>query len=333
MKSFVKKVLKFAWQGCVIFLLTILLFEASFRLYLIDFYGRDFEFLNSNFEKTEGNKDLMIIGDSFSAFRDGYPQTLADSLPSFNIKNISVPGTSIREQYLFGSHHIKKENPEILVFQFYVGNDLFSWNHLPPEGDISLVRNHYWSISEHLWSMNFINYRLAGLRTKNQLASPDSSWYKEFNPEKFTYRDLIYFEAEPDLVENAAYLKRGRFQDLENYMHRMEELFSHAAAHCNIYILVIPHAAQVNDIYLERTKELGAEFSPEFQVGKGSYPLFDQLSGFFSGDSRIKVLNPILILNESEKNGKEVYYKNDSHFTLEGQRVLGRFLLEYLKGN
>ncbi|GAB5528405.1 MAG: hypothetical protein Roseis3KO_01820 [Roseivirga sp.] len=308
-----------------------LLFEASFRLYLIDFYSRGFEFLNSDFEQKETEKALMIVGDSFSAFKEGYPQTLSDSLSSFNIRNISVPGTSIREQYLFGRHHIKKEKPDVLIFQFYVGNDLFSWSHLPPEGDISFLRNNYWNVSEYLWSLNFINYRLAYLRAKNLSVSRDSSWHNVFNPEKFSKRDFIYFRAEPDLVENAAYLANGRFQDLESYMHRMDQLFGYADSNCKIYIVLVPHAAQVNEIYQERTKKLGAEFSSEFQVGQEHYPLFDQMVSFFSGDNRVEVLNPISIFKESEELGMEVYFKNDSHLTLEGQRVLGHFLLEHLK--
>ena len=323
--------MKLVTRLCVIGSLTFLLFELCFRLYLIDFYGNEFKYLNANFKDRGGDKNLTIVGDSFSAFEKGYGQLIYDSLANYNVRNYSVSGTSVREQYLFGKHHIKREKPDILVFQFYLGNDLFSWNHHSPKGDISFLRNSYWQVSEHLWSLNFINHRLAGLRAKNELIKPDSSWYKEFNPEKFTKRALLYFKAEPNLVENAAYLKNGRSKDLKSYMNRMNQLFSHTDSKCKIYIVVVPHAAQVNKTYLERMKSLGAEFSSEFQTGQEQYPLFDQMVKFFSDDKRIHLLNPISILKESEDRGQAVYYKNDSHLTLEGQKVLGRFLLSHLK--
>lgn len=330
-KSLGKKVMTYLWQAFVISMITLLLFEASFRSYFIDFYQASFEYLNLGFEKKNKSKSLMIVGDSFSAFKQGYAQTLRDSLQEYKVSNISVPGTSIREQYLFGRHHIKKEEPDILIFQFYIGNDLFSWNH-PAKMDVSLQRKIYWKLSEHLWSLNFINYSLAGLKPVDKARSGAADLMsQEFDPQQYTQRQKIYFSAEPGLIENASELRNGRKDDLDSYLQRMQELFEFAGKNCEIYVLVIPHCAQLNDIYLQRMGQLGARFSRDFETGLTDYPLYEEMRNFFSNDERVEVLNPISGLRLAEKNGQSVYFNNDSHFNLAGQQVIGNYLLKELR--
>lgn len=331
-KALTRKLLRFIGQALVMFLITLLLFEASFRLYVIDFYHGDFKYLNADFENRDKERNLLIVGDSFSAFKAGYAQTLYDSLQDFNVKNISVSGTSIREQYLFGRHHIKKEDPDILVFQFYVGNDLFGWNHPDKTEGISLARKTYWKLSEHFWSLNFINYSLAGLKSVDKNRSGVVGFINQkFDSQKYTLRDKIYFKAEPGLVENASRLTEGRDNDLGPYMERMKKLFEFAGENCEIYVLLIPHCAQVTPTYLGRTIKLGAEFSSNFKPGLASYPLYEDMVGFFSADGRVTVLNPILTLKDAEEKGKETYLRNDSHLNLAGQQLIGNYLLRELE--
>lgn len=328
-KALTKKLLRFIGQALVMFLITLVLFEASFRLYVIDFYHGDFKYLNADFEKREKDRNLLIVGDSFSAFKAGYAQTLYDSLQEFNVRNISVSGTSIREQYLFGKHHIKKEDPDILVFQFYVGNDLFGWNHPDKTEGISLIRKTYWKLSENLWSLGFLNHWSSQFRgSKSDEEDIQRFLSLKFDPELFSFRDKVYFKAEPHLVENASLLTAGRGQDLQRYMDRMKRLFELAKKDCDIYILIIPHSAQVNQKYLNRTARLGAEFSSDFKPGLASYPLYEGMADFFSNDRRVTVLNPILALKEAEERGKEIYLRNDSHLNREGQQLIGKYLLK-----
>ncbi|MFT6871771.1 MAG: flagellar biosynthesis protein FliR, partial [Roseivirga sp.] len=97
-RKLAKQISKIAIQYLLVATITLFLFEGAFRLYLIDFYKSSFEYLNSDFADRNTDKTLMIIGDSFSSFKEGYPKVLHDSLTEFRIRNISVPGTSVREQ-------------------------------------------------------------------------------------------------------------------------------------------------------------------------------------------------------------------------------------------
>ncbi|MCE7992769.1 MAG: SGNH/GDSL hydrolase family protein [Roseivirga sp.] len=328
-RSFGRKLLSLTGQSAVILLTTFLLFEVSFRLYIIDFYGGDFEYLNSNFEQQEGRRDVLVIGDSFSAHKRGYVQLISDSLSDFNVRNASISGTSIREQFLFGRRHIKKQDPDILVFQFYTGNDLFSWSHPAEMKGISSPREVYWKLSEYLWSLSFINYSLAALKTNDTSQGERAEFVSHaFAPEKYTMRDKIYFKAEPGLVENAAMLTEGRAGDLKSYMKRMEKLFGFAGENSEIFIVIIPHCAQVNDLYLERMKLIGAQFSEDFKPGLASYPLQAEMEDFFSRDKRVRILDPLLNLKTMEENGRSVYFNNDSHLNTFGQRLIGKWLLK-----
>lgn len=274
----------------------------------------------------------MIVGDSFSVFDGGYVQYLRDSLPYHNVRNFSVPGTSIREQYLFGRHHLKRESPKTLIFQFYVGNDFFGWNHHYNWEDISLPRNCYWWLSEHFWSLAYINYWAAGLfpEKAKKTASVDSL-DTPFSKANYTRWDKQHFLAEPSLIENVIYLSEGRENDFDSYMNRVRKLFNYAPSDCKIYFLIIPHPSQVSIRYKENSEQLGAKFSPNFIVNNSSYPLYCAIENYFSSDKRITILKTEDIFSNAENNGMRVFFNNDSHLNLNGQLTLGRFLLNNLE--
>lgn len=89
-RTLAKQIFKIVIQCSLVFMVTLFLFEVAFRLYLIDFYKSSFEYLNSEFADRNTDKTLMIIGDSFSSFKGGYPNVLHDSLTEFMVRNISV---------------------------------------------------------------------------------------------------------------------------------------------------------------------------------------------------------------------------------------------------
>lgn len=325
-----KQISKIAIQCLLVASISLLLFEGAFRLYLIDFYKSSFKHLNSDFADRNTDKTLMIIGDSFSSFKEGYPKVLHDSLPEFRIRNISVPGTSVREQYLFGKYYLKKEHPEILIFQFYVGNDFFGWDHTLNWGEVSFIKNFYWSLSENLWSLTYLNYSLGNIQAN--LTELDTSakldWVeKPFSPDLYPERDKQYFKSEPMLIENTTYLKGRREANLEGYMERVADLFDYAPEDCEIYFLIIPHKSQVSDIYKNQTAQIGSVFTKEFKVANSSYPLHIEINNFFAADHRVRVLNTIDLLSRSELAGNVVYFNNDSHLNVQGQQVIGEFLL------
>ncbi|MFT6969808.1 MAG: hypothetical protein ACJAXX_000369 [Roseivirga sp.] len=332
----IKQIAKRIGQCLAVALVTILLFEGAFRLYVIDFYKSSFEHLNSDFDDRNTDKTLMIIGDSFSSFKEGYGKVLHDSLPEFKLRNMSVSGTSVREQYLFGRHHLKKEKPEILIFQFYVGNDFFGWDHSLNWIDISLTRNFYWQLSERLWSLSYINYSLGKLKlTSHEIDTiAIQGWLdKPYSPDLYSERDIMDFKSEPMLVENTLYLKGGREDNFDDYMERVAHLFDYAPEDCQIYFLIIPHKSQVSNRYKRQTEQIGAVFSSDFEVASQSYPLNIAFKNFFATDPRVKVLNTVNLLGSLEATGHSIYFNNDSHLNVLGQEAVGEFLLKQIKPN
>lgn len=332
----IKQISKRVAQFIVVALVTLLLFEGVFRVYLLDFYKSSFEYLNSDFVDKKAEKTLMIVGDSFSSFKEGYPKVLHDSLSGFRVRNISVPGTSVREQYLFGKYHLKKEKPEVLIFQFYVGNDFLGWDHQWNMEEVSLSRNVYWRLSESLLSLTYLNYSFVGLKASVPKidTAAKADWLKRpFSPNLYSERDKLYFKSEPELVENSAYLKGGRQDDFNQYMKRVFDLFDYAPDDCKIYFLIIPHKAQVSDVYKKESEQIGSVFTKEFRVASSSYPLDIEINNFFASDSRVRVLNAVNLLSLSEVAGNSVFFNNDSHLNEIGQRTLGEFLLKHIKSN
>ncbi|MBO3699331.1 SGNH/GDSL hydrolase family protein [Roseivirga sp. E12] len=330
-QSVFKKLYRFTGQVLIVGLLSLLLFELCFRIYVIDFYADTFDSLNNQMESRMDKPTLLIVGDSFSAFKGGYPQTLHDTLPHYRVRNISVPGTSIIEQFLFGRYHIKREQPDVIVFQFYVGNDFLGWRHQLNWEELSAARNVYWKLSEHIWSLGYLNHQLSTFGATIKRDSTVKYAESPFNPDQYSMRDKYYFKSEPGLVENTAYLKGGRENDLRPYLDRIQKLFDYATDDTQIFLLMIPHCSQVNKRYYNRTKQLGALFSNDFESGSTSYPLCDRFIKHFKNDQRVTVLNPISFLQEMESQVGNLYFHNDSHLNPVGQEAIGQYLLRNLK--
>lgn len=323
----VKRAIKLTAQTSVIGLITLLLFELCFRIYIIDFYASTFNPLNSEMEDRNDKPTLMIVGDSFSALQGGYPKVLHDSLSQYRVRNISVPGTSIAEQYLFGRHYIKKEQPDILIFQFYVGNDLLGWRHKLNWKELPFSKNVYWGLSDKIRSLGFLNHRLSNLNTDYEKMDIRIQREIPFSPDHYTLRDKYYFKSEPGLIENTASLKEGRDRDFGEYVKRIQDLFDYASHDTQIFLLIIPHCSQVTEQYKLWTAKLGADFSKQFEPGSASYPLYDRFVEQFKEDKRVRVLNPIVFMEEIERQNNSLYFKNDSHLNSLGQEMIGRYLL------
>lgn len=197
--------------------------------------------------------------------------------------------------------------------------------------EVSSARNIYWKLSERLWSLAYINHRLGSLIPTSTITEKiPRTQVEKFNPNLFTTRDKQYFKSEPMLVENSALLKNGRDQDLKDYMLQMERLFSYVKEAAKIYVVIIPHSAQVTERYKHQAEQLGALFSDEFKSGSEHYPLAERMSDYFKRDLRIKVLNPINHLSSEEEKGKHLFYVNDSHLNQQGQEEIGKYLLNQI---
>ena len=73
---------------CLFLVVTVvLLLEAIYRLYLFDFYKKEFNTANSNVAYDESKPYMLVFGDSFSAGPESYVQTLRRDYSNINIVN------------------------------------------------------------------------------------------------------------------------------------------------------------------------------------------------------------------------------------------------------
>ncbi|MEL7223064.1 MAG: hypothetical protein AAGJ93_17200, partial [Bacteroidota bacterium] len=107
---------------------TILLLEVSYRWNIVDFYGANLRRLNTEELGTKSDlPSVLVIGDSFSADMSSYVGFLRDSLREHRIINAAVPGTGVRQHQRFFKQRIREFQPEMLIYQLYVGNDLLDY--------------------------------------------------------------------------------------------------------------------------------------------------------------------------------------------------------------
>jgi hypothetical protein len=141
--------------------------------------------------------------------------------------------------------------------------------------------------------------------------------------------DKIHTKADPWFLENQILVKRDRKQDYEVFLSGIQKLLSHCKPkECRPYILVVPHACQVDPHYLENMKSLGVKFTQEEAILEAEYPFIVSLKDFLirAGRDDVHVINPAQVFREHEKLGQPVYYQNDIHLNRYGQSVLGKFV-------
>jgi len=145
---------------------------------LFDFYKPELTSFNSgkDLQSSHEKDTILVMGDSFTAGNNSFPNILRNILPDHRIINSGVSGTGVAQTLLMAKDRIERFEPDIFVYQIYPGNDLFdirypiNWKQLP------FSRNLYWLISSKLRVISFINYRLA------QIFASDQQYYSEFSP-------------------------------------------------------------------------------------------------------------------------------------------------------
>lgn len=324
-------------KGLLIFVVTIsftvLVVEFAYRLQWIDFYKAELKALNPREALTSDKPNILIIGDSFSADPQGYVEMMRDSLRNYDIINSSVPGTCILQHELMLNRRLKKFKPDIVLYQFYVGNDLFELHHPVNSARISWLRNVYWNASEKLLSLQYINFRLAGLRYSVYDDAGGSYKPKQsdtFSVENYSKREKFNYTCEPDLIENTLFLRNGREKDLISFKLKFKRMVSGIPAETRKIFLIIPHQAMLSKYYQNRHQSLGAVFESDFEsLNESGFPLYREM------DSMCKELGFTLIspLEDFRKYNDSIplYYENDPHLNTEGHKRITSRIIHHLK--
>jgi len=311
-----------------------LLLEVCYRFYLVDFYGSNLQGLNppTILAAPKEQATILAMGDSFTADLQSYIRDLRDSLPQYRVINSAVPGTCVKQSHLMIQHRIQTFQPDILIYQIYVGNDLLEYRHRTKGAPVSNVRKGYWWLSDRLWSLAYINSRLPYIRqaiAKDLPQHYDPKDLQDYSPEKYSKRSRLHFLAEPQLLENTVLLKGGREKDFINYLKELNEMLEVVPETCQVLLLLIPHCAQLNETYQSRMQAIGARFEEGPAIFAEDFPFYTALT---KGVKRpnVQYLNALPILKAGEQK-EPMYYGNDPHLNFAGQRTIGAYLVDALK--
>lgn len=334
MKRFLKHGIKRVSYGLYITLAAWALLELAFRYQWIDFYAGELHGLNpgSVLHAPPEKRRMLLLGDSFSAQPESYVNTLRDSLPGTDIVNAAVPGTGIREAAIIAADKIEKFPPDILLYQIYVGNDLWDIRKSYDSPRTSLPRKIYWLLSDYSLSLRYLNYKAGQLKHSTGVAVETRELKRDipFSPGLYSRRERMLLQAEPGLIRNSILAGGGREKDLKVWLKKMDALLAGLPERTKtVVLLVVPHCAQVNHFYRQNLETLGAAPAGT-EITQANYPFLRQITEHYAADSRVKVCSPLPSFQQNDAPGSRLYYKNDPHLNGRGHAVLGRMMAAVL---
>ena len=305
-----------------VFFLSVL--ELAYRFQWVDTYAGALHGLNTPSELSAPGRTILVMGDSFSAFRDSWVKDLRVRFPNYRVVNSSVSGTGIVQADFMARRRFREFKPDLMVYQIYVGNDLADYRYPSSWTRMNPVRNVYGWASGWLRSLSFLNQALGGFSSDLSAKELQQRYEKPFSVDDYNEREKIMLSAEPGLIENQVALAGGREADMPAYLERLDDLLQVCEAQgTQAILMVLPHAAQVEPSQLEHMKLLGATFGSQWPKGD-DYPFLNRLAAHVQG--RALVLSPLGDMRTAENSGLILFYPNDPHLTEAGQRWLGSWL-------
>jgi hypothetical protein len=325
----IKKI--FQWVLISVITLTVfaIVLEVSYRYQWFDFYKAELKGLNRKEDLQSTKKKILICGDSFSADTLSYVSVLRNNLSEYSVINSAVPGTGIRQHALYMPGRIKKYDPDIFIYQFYVGNDLFDISHPSGSSGISNGRKLYWWLADKWLSLPYLNFRFAGLRYKfydDAGGSYKPKEQEEFSIETYSKREKFNYKAEPGLVDNTLFLEEGRDKDWEMFERKFRKMVKGLKPSSKKMFVVVPHQSQLSIEYFQRHVKLGAQFGhPVDSILGKDYPLYKKI-GELCKETGFMMIDPLEVFRLQE-GAVPLYYANDPHLSDRGNQLLGYYIL------
>ncbi len=336
----------------VAFCLTML--ELAYKTQLIDFYRPELTSYNPDAlaSPPNGNMTILVFGDSFSAgLGDTYVARLREKLSEFRVINSGVGGSGSVQAHLIAPRRFQSFKPAVVVYQIYVGNELFDIRYSSNLDATGIMRWAYWNVANHFRFVSWLNYRLGqiwaakersrvandGLLSevsKSEIRAMRQDPHKAFSPELYTERQKIMISAEPDLVDNTLNLLASRRKDFQRLVSSLREIMQLCNPNnCRAYVMVVPHKMQVSRRYLAEYQQLGALVRKADAVMNLDYPFIAELQRRVTDLDHVKVLNPLPDIQRKEAEGVHLYFFNDEHMNQNGQMLLFNTIVNQLKSD
>lgn len=310
---------------CFVLFVSLCLFEFVYRIHLIDFYKNSFTALNEPEILKQKKADFLIFGDSFSAFPNGYVEQLKSQNLEKSILNFSVSGIGIKQTNLFVKQKIKKYNPDVVIYQVYVGNDLIDVQNVTNWEALSFQRNIYWEVSDVFLSLRYLNQNFAFLKQQKNLKSDFTS---SFDENKYNFREKLLVKANPYYIEKSVLITEDFELRYQVWKEELESFLKSISDNRKVYIVFIPHKVQLNSFYFDTMEKIGAKFSNRQQIFANDYPFLEKAKTDFKNHKNVMFLNPLSYFREIDKAENRLYFENDEHLNEIGQQVLSNYLSE-----
>lgn len=315
-----KKIWKRTWQTLLVLFCTLMVLEVAYRYQWIDFFKTEFNALNKNIKSNQPN--VLVFGDSFTAYPNGYVSHFRKAHPDINVVNCSMPGSGPYEMELMASRRISDCPPKAVIYQMYVGNDLTDIDPPVNWGELSFSRNCYWSVKPYFEIFGLFSRRLSGLQSDfdpKKLKQDDA----KFSRKLYSPRTKMMIRAESDYINHSIKLKGDMHDAMEDAKASIQYLRELVPKKVPIFIVIIPHFSQVTKEYNKNYKQLSGHKS-SMKVNYRFVRAIFKVKG-------VNVLNPLRYFREMESNGQQLYYSNDPHLNEVGQKALFDFLSEETK--
>lgn len=307
--------------------------EITYRFYWIDFYKQEQTQLFEAKATYDDTCKILVLGDSFSAITPGYLNIVQDSLKGCKIYNASISGSTVYHANLIANKRIEDINPDLIIYQVYIGNDLLELDHgFMNNGKTPFVRRIYWWLSDRIKVLSFINYRMRGLDRffhKDMGVNLPPVMENEFSPELYSERAKLYFDINPEYIDQSINLHPITEKVKDQYFKIFEELIGKVSFNRKAIILLIPHCSQVASSYKENMEELGARFASDPAIANPNYAFALEVEERIK-DKNISIIN-LLQYFQKEIKRDSLYFQNDPHLSNYGQEALAAILIKQLK--
>ena len=312
--------------GLVVATLAVLMIvEISYRLQWPDPHRAEFEKFNPNLES--GKKDvstLLALGDSFTAGAESWPYNLNSILgEDWRVINAGVGGTTITHAERIFRLRFRQFQPDIVVYQTYVGNDLLDLRHPREARGVGVAKRFYWWLADSgIFAPWYLNHRAAGLAARRPFdpESAAAAVTAPFSVDRYSPRDRRLSRLDPNHVERQILVEGP---SMEAAWRRYRGALQRLAEQCrengaDLVVLVIPHCIQVAPVYRERFSAMGARWSDSDLLAHSPSPFVTKVRETLKHQTSIRVVDLLPVMQHAEKGGVRLYSSNDPHLTPEG---------------
>lgn len=312
-----KRIGKIVLKIFLVGLITLFIFELSYRYQWVDFYASEWRYHNEK-NTDEQDNSILVFGDSFSADPNGWVYMLRDSLgEQREVFNAAIPGVGPETHAFIFNRKKEQAKPKHIIVQMYVGNDQYDYNKPVNWSKQSFFRNIFWSLSNRFRVLNFLNYRIGQSSVEDNVANPKEE--DVFNSATYSPRTKLYIQGAENYPANLILLEEDGIRGISASLIHMRD---NCGEKCKFSVLLIPHCTQVSANYVNDYKKLGSKIE-DTVVGKSYWNKNLTTLG-------LDVLDPLPYFIELEEQGEQLYYANDPHLNATGNAWLTSFVIKEL---